>query len=83
MLNFDAYYFPFNFYSVERSNKNLRMLYEKFDKDNNEVWVTPDLGRNVVEILPHSTPFPNDQSESLDMPSAMGRGTGNQIYTNI
>ena len=72
MLNFDAYYFSFNFYSVERSNKNLRMLYEKFDKDNNEAWVTPDLGRNVV-----------DRSESLDITSAMDRGTGNQIYTNI
>ena len=70
MLNFDAYYFPFNFYSVERSNKNLSMLYEKFDKD--EAWVTP-----------HSTPFLNDRSESLDIPSAMDRGTGNQIYTNI
>ena len=76
-------YFPFNFYSVERSNKNLRMLYEKFDKDNNEAWVTPDLGRNVVEILPHSTPFLNDRSEFLDIPSTMDRGTGNQIYTNI
>ena len=70
MLNLDAYYFPFHFYSVERSNKNLSMLYEKLDKD--EAWVTPQ-----------STPFLNDRSESLDIPSAMDRGTGNQIYTNI
>ena len=78
MQNFDAYYFP-----VERSNKNLGMLYEKFDKDNNKAWVTPDLGRNVVEILPHSTPLLNDRSEYSDIPSAMDRGTGNQIYNNI
>ena len=48
-----------------------------------EALVTPDLGRNVSEILPHSTPFLNDRSESLDIPSAMDRRTGNQIYTNI
>jgi len=33
-----------------------------------EAWVTPDLGRNVSEILPHSTPFLNGQSDSLDFP---------------
>ena len=76
MLNFDVYYFPFNFYPVERSNKNLTMLYEKFDKD--EAWVTPH-----STPFPHSTPSLNDQSESLDIPSAMDRRTGNQIYTNI
>ena len=69
------------FYSVEKSTNNLRMLLEKFDKDNNETWVTPDLGRNVSEILPHSTPFINDQFESLDNPSAMDRGKGIQIKT--
>jgi hypothetical protein len=31
-----------------------------------EAWVTPDLGRNVSEILPHITPFLNGQSDSLD-----------------
>ena len=46
-----------------------------------EALVTPDLGRNVSEILPHSTPFLNDRSESLDIPSAMDRGTGIQIET--
>ena len=61
----------------------MRMLYKKFDKDNNESWVTPDLGRNVVEILPLSTPFLNDRSETLDIPFTMDRGTGNQINTNI
>ena len=45
-----------------------------------EAWVTPDMGRNVSEILPHSTPFLNDRSESLDIPSAMDRGTG--TYSN-
>ena len=39
-----------------------------------EAWVTPDMGRNVSEILPHSTPFLNDRSESLDIPSAIDRG---------
>ena len=54
-----------------------------FDKDNNETWVTPDLGRNVVEILPHSTPpLLNNGSESLDILSAMDRGKGNQINTS-
>ena len=48
-----------------------------------EAWIAPDLGRNVNEILPHGTPFLNGQLESLDIPSAMDRGTGNQIYTNI
>ena len=41
-----------------------------------EAWVTPDLGRNVSEILPHITPFLNGQSDSLDFqltPSAMNR----------
>ena len=52
------------------------MVFEKFELDNNEAWVTPDLGRNISEILPHSTPFLNDQSESLDIPSAMDRVTG-------
>ena len=33
-----------------------------------EALVTPDLGRNVSEILPHSTPFLNGQSDSLDLP---------------
>ena len=74
MLNLDAYHFPFNFYSVERSNKNFSILYEKFDKD--EAWVTP-------HAFPHSTPFLNERSESLEIPSAMDRGTGNQISTNI
>ena len=41
-----------------------------------EAMVNPDLGRNGNEILPHSTPFLNDQSESLDIPSAMDRVTG-------
>ena len=40
-----------------------------------EAWVTPDLGRNVSEVLPHSTPFLIDPTESLDIPSAMDRGT--------
>ena len=43
-----------------------------------EAWVTPDMGRNVSEILPHSTPFLNGQSDSLDFqltPSAMNRGS--------
>ena len=39
-----------------------------------EAWITPDLERNVTEILPHSTPFLNGQSESLDFPSAIPRG---------
>ena len=39
-----------------------------------DAWVTPDLGRNVSEILPHTTPFLNGQSESLDFPSAIFRG---------
>ena len=39
-----------------------------------EAWVTPDMERNVSEILPHSTPFLNDRSESLDIPSAIDRG---------
>ena len=69
------------FYSVEKSTNNLRMLFEKFDKDNNETWVTPDLGRNVSKILPHSTPFLNDEFESLDNPSAMDREKGIQIIT--
>ena len=69
------------FYSVDKSTNNLRMLFEKFDKDNNETWVTPDLGRNVSEVLPHSTPFLNDQFESLDNPSAMDREKGIQIKT--
>ena len=46
-----------------------------------EAWITPDLGRNVNEILPHSTPFLNGQPESLDIPSAIDRGTGIQIKT--
>ena len=46
-----------------------------------EAWVTPDLGRNASEILPHSTPFLNRRSESLDIPSAIDRGTGIQIRT--
>ena len=46
-----------------------------------EAWVTPDLGRNASEILPHSTPFLNGRSESLYIPSAMDRGTGIQIKT--
>ena len=46
-----------------------------------EAWVTPDLGRNASEILPHSTPFLNRRSESLDIPSAIDRGTGIQINT--
>ena len=66
----DAYYFQFNFYSVKRSYNDLRMLFEKFDKDNNETWITPDLERNLSEILPHSTPFLNDKPESLGNPSA-------------
>ena len=44
-----------------------------------EAWVTPDLERNVNEILPHSTPFLNGQPESLNISSAMDRGTGIQI----
>ena len=44
-----------------------------------EAWVTPDMGRNVSEILPHSTSFLIDPSESLDIPSAMDRGTGIQM----
>ena len=43
-----------------------------------DAMVTPDLGRNVSEILPHSTPFLNGRSESLDISSAMDRGTGIQ-----
>ena len=42
-----------------------------------EAGITPDLGRNVSEILPHSAPFLNGQSDSLDFqltPSAMNRG---------
>ena len=39
-----------------------------------EALVTPELGRNVSEILPHSTPFLNGPSESLDFPSAIFRG---------
>ena len=42
-----------------------------------EAGITPDLGRNVSEILPHRTPFLNGQSDSLDFqltPSAMNRG---------
>ena len=39
-----------------------------------EAWVTPDMGRNVSEILPHSIPFLNGQSDSLDFPSAIYRG---------
>ena len=39
-----------------------------------EALVTPDLGRNVSEILPHSTSFLNGRSESLDFPSATFRG---------
>ena len=39
-----------------------------------EAGITPDLGRNVSEILPHSTPFLNGQSETLDFPSAIYRG---------
>ena len=39
-----------------------------------EAWVTPDLVRNVSDILPHSTPFLNGQSESLDFSSAISRG---------
>ena len=46
-----------------------------------EAWVTPDLGRNASEILPHSTPFLNRRSESLDIPSAIDRGTGIQMKT--
>ena len=44
-----------------------------------EAWVTPELGRNISEILPHSTPFLNGQSELLDIPSAMDRGKGIQM----
>ena len=44
-----------------------------------EAMVNPDLGRNANEILPHSTPFLIDPSESLDIPSAMDRGTGIQM----
>jgi len=52
-----------------------------------EALVTPDLGRNVSEILPHSTPFLNGQSDSLDFqltPSAMNRGPkcGSSKYAN-
>merc|ERR1712051_961167 len=52
-----------------------------------EALVTPDLGRNVSEILPHSTPFLNGQSDSLDFqltPSAMNRGPkcGSTKYAN-
>ena len=43
-----------------------------------EAMVNPDFGRNANEILPHSTPFLIDPSESLDIPSAMDRGTGIQ-----
>ena len=39
-----------------------------------EAWITPDLGRNVRESLPHSTLFLNGQSELLDFPSAIYRG---------
>ena len=39
-----------------------------------EAWVTPDLGRNVSEILPHNTAFLHGQSESLDFPSGIFRG---------
>ena len=46
-----------------------------------EALVTSDLGRNVSEILPHSTPFLNDQFESLDNPSAMDSEKGIQIIT--
>ena len=38
-----------------------------------EAGITPDLGRNVSEILPHSTPFLNGQSDSLEFPSAIYR----------
>ena len=48
-----------------------------------EAWVTPELGRNISEILPHSTPFLIGKSELLDIPSAMDRGAGNQIYFKI
>ena len=41
-----------------------------------EAMVNPDLERNGNEILPHSTPFLIDPSESLDIPSAMDRGIG-------
>ena len=41
------------------------MLYEKFDKDNNEAWVTPDLGRNVLEILIEGFLF-NEVLKKLD-----------------
>ena len=44
-----------------------------------EAMVNPDLERNGNEILPHSTPFLIDPSESLDIPSAMDRGTGIQM----
>ena len=44
-----------------------------------EAMVNPDLGRNGNEILPHSTPFLIDPSESLDNSSAMDRGTGIQM----
>ena len=40
-----------------------------------EAMVNPDFGRNANEIPPHSTPFLIDPSESLDIPSAMDRGT--------
>ena len=69
------------FYSVEKSTNNLRMIFEKFEKDNNETWDNPDFGRNVSKILPHSTPFINEQFESLDNPSAMDRGKGIHIKT--
>ena len=46
-----------------------------------EAWIAPDLERNVNEILPHGTPFLNGQPESLDIPSAIDRGTGIQIKT--
>ena len=46
-----------------------------------EAWIAPDLGRNVNKILPHGTPFLNGQPESLDIPSAMDRGTGIRIKT--
>ena len=55
------------------------MLFEKFDKDKNEAWATQNLGRNLSEILPHNTPFLNDQPESLDNPSAINRGKGIKI----
>ena len=53
-----------------------------------EAWVTPDSGRNLSEILPHSTPFLNGQPESLDSltPYAMSRrvveGCGIPAFAN-